>query len=356
MIRTPTKTRAKRDSQERERTREVGIRRERESVESEESYMEALRMSPDTLPAPKEPQISVSVPVKKKIKLVNKEPIVLPATAADVKDLDTLDRTITSLVTAICVAISDGKCVTSRNKLIVASAATEIKRSLDTYIFDSVNTNTVTQTPTTDTTTTNTKNNNSSNTLNIDFKEEFKLFTENIQDKIAECVKKEIATFKHDLDSSYIKTQQLEPTYAQVIATKSQMKPKSRPSIIVTPKVASTTKSYLINEWQKGVSFTHTNFAPNKVIPISNNKLIVEFENTQHRDETIKKLETSETLNAQLPVKLKPMLILKGINKHIDKNELINIIYNQNPEIKENSTDKEDLKLKFTTQNKNLAL
>ena len=50
------------------------------------------------------------------------------------------------------------------------------------------------------------------------------------------------------------------------------------------------------------------------------------------------------------------MLILKGINKHIDKNELINIIYNQNPEIKENSTDKEDLKLKFTTQNKNLAL
>ena len=362
MIRTPPKTRAKRDSEERERI--SGNRsRERSSTESERSYMEVLRMSPEPLFDSEEPQLSISeaVSIKKKAKSVNKVPIVLPATAADVKDFDTLDKTITSLVTAICVAISEGKCVTKRNKMIVASAATEIRRSFDTYIFEKVN---IISTPTTtpphhhtDTTTTDKNIQSSTSSYNIDIKEQLKSFSENIQDKIADCVRKEIAIIKQDLKIlPSIQTHLSEPTYAQVAAIRAQTKPKSRPSILVTPKIASKSKTELINKWQNNVSFTETNYAPNKVVPLTSNKLLVEFDNTQHRDDTLKKLENSEALNVKLPTKLKPMLILKGINKHTEKTKLLNIIYSQNPEFKENNIGKEEIQIKFTTQNKNLAL
>ncbi|CAH0720307.1 unnamed protein product, partial [Brenthis ino] len=227
-------------------------------------------------------------------------------------------------------------------------AASEIKNAID--IFTSLNLESYARTPQSPTI----DRTSSIERPPLVSGEDLKALTDSLHSKISECVKHEIATIRESLISNPAPPQPPQPTYAQIASTSPpRKKPKSKPSLIITAKVPVKSKAELIDKWQRNSTFKNSGFAPEKVIPISNKRLMVQFENSRQRDDTINTIQSSTELNAEVPKRLKPMLILKGISKNRDKNELIDTIIKQNPEL--GNTDIE-MKVKFTTNNKHPAL
>ncbi|CAH0730426.1 unnamed protein product, partial [Brenthis ino] len=327
MLRTPPKTRPARNP-EADWGARTQIQSSDEPCTSRESSMERLFSIPElpsTSASPPAPLDTVNA--KKKTKISNKVPIVLPATAADVSDLPILNSTVCGLVTAICIAVAEGKSVTSRNKSLITMAASEIKNAID--IFTSLNLETYARTPQSPTI---------DRTYSIERPplvsgEDLKALTDSLHSKKSECVKHEMATIKESLISNPAPPQ---PTYAQIASTsQSRKKPKSKPSLVITVKAPVKSKAELIDKWQRNSTFKNSGFAPEK------------------RDATIDTIQSSTELNAEVPKRLKPMLILKGISKNNDKNELIDTIIKQNPEVGDTDID---MKVQFTTNNKHPAL
>ncbi|XP_037303440.1 uncharacterized protein LOC119193812 [Manduca sexta] len=111
--------------------------------------------------------------------------------------------------------------------------------------------------------------------------------------------------------------------------------PKTRPAIIVTPKSDDKIHNSedAVKLFKQSISFRNTGYAPARLQAISKNKLRVEFERAEERDDTLKKLQGAPEVRAEPARHLKPMVMLKGITIDTPPEQLTNIILEQNPAI-----------------------
>ncbi|KAI5644779.1 hypothetical protein NE865_03125 [Phthorimaea operculella] len=168
---------------------------------------------------------------------------------------------------------------------------------------------------------------------------------EEIQSTVRQSVREEMQSSKIAIEKA---------TYSQVTKipkTEEITKQPTRPAIIVTANNA-TSKQEAVDKWRKAISFKTTTYAPSKIQPLADNKLRVEFDDLSQRDETLKRLESNMDITAEADKKLRPMVIMKGISKDTPKDELVDIILQQNPSIKLLKQNEEDLALKFTRDNR----
>lgn len=173
----------------------------------------------------------------------------------------------------------------------------------------------------------------------------------NFKQEVITCVREEILKLKKEL------TTPKEPTYAQITASSPSVRRiETKHSIIITPKSPVNTKTELLEKCKKDVCFKELKFAPLKVIPITHQKLIIEFDRPEHRDEMLRKIDSSSEISATIVKKLKPMVVLKGINRQTEKSELVETLIKQNTEIADLNPNPDDVILKFITKNRNNLL
>ncbi|XP_072948356.1 uncharacterized protein [Epargyreus clarus] len=150
------------------------------------------------------------------------------------------------------------------------------------------------------------------------------------------------------------------PTYAQMVSSKITSPPtvsrlpKSKPSLIVYPSSEERSRKEVTEQWRRNINFKEVTYAPASVQPVGRNRLRVEFDSVDQRDETLKRLEnTSAEIRAEPSRKLRPMVILKGVFKETATDELTRLIVQQNPEVGLLRPTAEDLQYRFVRRNKN---
>lgn len=144
-------------------------------------------------------------------------------------------------------------------------------------------------------------------------------------------------------------------TYANIVKSQKVKEIKTaRPAIIIATKRTenkSVKHTDVINAFRKSVTFTDTNYAPAKILPLSNSKIRVEFDSIEQRDTTMKKLSNITSLSAENAKNKRPLVILKGISKDVGVKEIIQIIRNQNPSINEEMQHDGDILFRFARKN-----
>ena len=167
---------------------------------------------------------------------------------------------------------------------------------------------------------------------------------------VKEEIKQELKIFKEEMTQQFTEKPK---TYASMAAktTKNIKTPVSRPGIIVYSEDPNKTHKDVMETWTEKVSFKDATFAPARVIPVSKNKWKVEFDNVQQKDETLKKVKKVKDLKAEDAKRRRPMLILKGINKSVKREEIVDLIGRQNPSVTKAS--EQDMRLCFLRNNKN---
>ncbi|KAG6455149.1 hypothetical protein O3G_MSEX009068 [Manduca sexta] len=134
-------------------------------------------------------------------------------------------------------------------------------------------------------------------------------------------------------------------------------KPVTKPALIVASSDAETTSKDVLINVRKEITFRGTGYAPATINTVTNNKVRIEFDTLQQRDETLHKINTTNNLTAEPVRRLKPMVILKGISREINPTELIDIILGQNPTISNVcNTPKTEINIRFIRDNKNSKL
>ncbi|KAJ2944903.1 hypothetical protein O0L34_g1795 [Tuta absoluta] len=268
----------------------------------------------------------------------------LPAKADGITSLQIYNAVVGKLLSSIVAAVNEGRTVSAGNKKLIADAAEEIRKA--TFALpDIINTA----------------------TTDDSSPEQPAFFSSELKQDIIACVREEITQFKKEMVA--VQEQTLKLSYAQVATVSnarappkttstsfSQSSPQppcvSRPAIIVSSKTEVKTKQDLVEAWRKSISFKNCKFAPARIQAVSNHKLRVEFENAKQRDETLGRLNNSEHVVAETARSIKPMLIIKGISKDVPIEEVVDIIRDQNTELRELVASDEDLKVKFKRNNR----
>lgn len=168
---------------------------------------------------------------------------------------------------------------------------------------------------------------------------------------VRQVFKEEVALLKTEL---VLEKKINTPTYAEVVAPKPSLR---GPSIVLSSKTAKSHQD-IIKNWRDSTSFRNKSYAPVSTKKLSNNKLLIEFENNEQKTEILKNLESQNTIVTEEPIKLMPHIIIKGISRDIKKEDLINILTNQNSNINflVNQDSKEVISLKFLKNNFNRNL
>lgn len=121
---------------------------------------------------------------------------------------------------------------------------------------------------------------------------------------------------------------------------------KSYPTLCLQTNSANVN---VLDEFRRNVSFKTQTFAPVTLKKYGGNRLRIEFE-SQSQLEIIQKLcDKIPTLKTDNPRKRLPLLMVSGIHKTVPKDDLVDLICSQNPEIGAEA----DISLKFIKANKN---
>ncbi|CAH2225298.1 jg14537 [Pararge aegeria aegeria] len=280
-------------------------------------------------------------------------PVELPATANEVTDLSSLSRVVTLLTTITIKAINEGKSVTTTNKKLIVAASAETQKAIQRFgvLFPNLVSHELDEDRhATDTATAYHSGLDNSNTL------------EELRGELKSCVD-EVKKLRRVITSSPpIQPPTSTRTYASVIRTPPTTTnitdiPRNRPAIVVASKKEVANSTETLNAFRAQVSFRDTTFAPADVRRISKNKLMVEFDNVEHRDSTLAKINRQDSqITAEPSKKLQPMIILKGVSETIPHDQLVNIIVNQNETIKSSVTNESDLVFKFKRSNRSSRL
>jgi hypothetical protein len=104
--------------------------------------------------------------------------------------------------------------------------------------------------------------------------------------------------------------------------------------------------------FKQKVSFRDAAFAPAKVHPVSNNKVRIVFDKAEDQETAMRKLQAVASLRAEAGRQRRPLLILKGISKDIPKEQILDIVKEQNQEVALALKSNDDLKQKFVRKNR----
>ena len=127
----------------------------------------------------------------------------------------------------------------------------------------------------------------------------------------------------------------------------------SRPAIIVASKDTNQKSSEVLDALRKGVSFRNKTFAPARIQTVSHNKIRIEFDNEKQRDEILEKTRAGGDLDAEEGKRRRPMMIIKGINKYTDKDDLVALLIQNNTTVKDALTSDTDIRFCFARKNRN---
>lgn len=154
------------------------------------------------------------------------------------------------------------------------------------------------------------------------------------------------------------------PTFALVTQrakdpNTNQSPPTSKPALIVSSVEEVRCPAETMQKWRKAINFKNTNYSPASVRFVSNNKIRVEFDTKQQRDETISRINTENSeITAESSKVLNPMVTMKGISKDTSPDSLVETILNQNDYIKDlnDHPSTTPITLKFIKNNRNTNL
>lgn len=202
----------------------------------------------------------------------------------------TMDRykRIQELTNGIIAAITAGKSVTAENKKVIINMAHDIDR------------------------------------LNRESIHEYKEHT-NLTD-----IKDSINSLRNTITEELVKNRETTtahtpapaPTYATVTNSgkspaQHKTKPKTRPTIVISPTNSDMPRQAVAECWRRSVPYKEINYAPISVRPVAKNKLKIEFDSINERDDALKRLQNAKDIKAESGKKLRPMIELKGISKEI---------------------------------------
>lgn len=107
----------------------------------------------------------------------------------------------------------------------------------------------------------------------------------------------------------------------------------ARPTLFVTvtPKEPINNPQEAITRWKRSVSFLNAGFAPERVIPLEQNRFKIEFATPQMVDKTAKCINSVPEFVATPARRKLPLLILKGIPDEIPQKDLVRALEGQNP-------------------------
>ncbi|XP_023952737.2 uncharacterized protein LOC112056527 [Bicyclus anynana] len=281
-------------------------------------------LSLSVAPSPSISQATVSPKgKKKKTKATIPLFIELPAHSEDVKDIDSFVAVVNSLTHAISQAVNEGKSVTANNKKVVTAAAAEIQKATAAL----VRLNSEAPLP----------SSVESGAVPFD------------KDSLVTVIRQSIREELKSLPTAAPSLPPLTKSFAAAVAATPPKRQAARtlPSIIIKADETSDHQPVVYDEWRKHVSFRDTTFAPTKVKTLRQNMLKVEFETIEQRDATLTKAKKIPGIIAEETKLRRPLIILRGISKEVQREELTQIISQQN------EINVEDLRLCFLLRNRN---
>lgn len=177
---------------------------------------------------------------------------------------------------------------------------------------------------------------------------------------VRQTIREEIAK----LPTPQVIHQHSQPSYANIVRTqRAQNKEspttfKTKPAIIIASKKNVLSPAETLKTFKNNISFRDTSFAPAGVKFVSNNKIRVEFDSIDHREQTLHKINTMPDcpVQAEKSKLLSPMVIFKGVPSDIPAEDLAGILTGQNECLREIVNGKDDLEYKFKRNNRNRAL
>lgn len=178
--------------------------------------------------------------------------------------------------------------------------------------------------------------------------------------KIREVVREEMNRFR-DQPPPTEPPKSKNPSFAEVLQRardpKTQQKlPTSRPALIVSSDKDVQSSAETMQKWRQAINFKNTKYSPAGVRFVSNNKIRVEFDTKQQRDETLSKINNKNAgIKAEPSRVLNPMVVIKGISKDSPPQSLVETIMTQNDYTCDNvdPSPQATITLKFTRNNRN---
>ncbi|CAH2089883.1 unnamed protein product [Euphydryas editha] len=216
-----------------------------------------------------------------------KEGIPLPTSAVEVKDLQSLEKVTATLATAITSAIYEGKTISAKNKRFIAEAAEEIRRATAKY----------------------------AELAACDHPAEIKrsvaLPTPKPSRESQEGVSYASIT---KLPGNFIEVSRQTHTGAPATEITKVQPLTTRPALIISTKTPAKSRQETLGAFKKTIFFRNTNYAPARVVAVSNNKLRIEFDCEKERDDALKRIQSIDNalVSVEMAHRLKPMVILKG--------------------------------------------
>lgn len=106
-----------------------------------------------------------------------------------------------------------------------------------------------------------------------------------------------------------------------------------RPTLLVTvnTKDPITDPKLAIQKWKKAVSFRHSGFGPERIVPLEQNRFKVEFKAREMVHKAAKGANKVPEIVATPAKRKLPLMILKGIPKEIPETDLVGTLEGQNP-------------------------
>ncbi|CAH0406248.1 unnamed protein product [Chilo suppressalis] len=180
-------------------------------------------------------------------------------------------------------------------------------------------------------------------------------------------IKKDIREIKDKLSSGGAPTR---TTYAHMASTSGKGIPPAAPTPVNTIKTArpaliltcdatnnTTPREAATKVLRKVINCNETGYTVARLTQLSKGKTKVEFDKPEHREDALRRFkQASPSLGARAePEKrISAMVILKGISKEVKKEELMEHIIRQNPEL--GGCGAEEISIKFIRNNRNTAL
>lgn len=158
--------------------------------------------------------------------------------------------------------------------------------------------------------------------------------TDNLKLELISTVREEIQKLREELAPKIITPTSNSPSFASIAAKpvpkKTALTAQTKPAIIVKATDESKNPQNILDEWKKAVSFRNKKYAPVKIQAVSNGKVRVEFDDSTQCQDTIKRTKDVPGFDAEEAKLRPPLLIIKGISKMIKRDELLDIIHDQN--------------------------
>lgn len=175
--------------------------------------------------------------------------------------------------------------------------------------------------------------------------------------KVREVVREEMITILKQ--HSPIQTPPSTPSFAEITRNEAKQNkkrdlPKNKPALIISSTSEVKSPAETMQKRRRATDFRNTNYSPAGYAFVSNNKIRVEFDNTEQRNETLKMINTKkdQTIKAEEARMLNPMFIIKGISKETTPESLQEIIIRQN-DLNQNANQSPPITLKQVKNNKN---